>query len=305
VTKTDPKDWTFKQASMHFLEDCEIRNREPVKPSTLEAYRGHIKHIREALGGRKVASFSVVDMKKFVHTLVGKNLKPKTIQTIVTTLKAIIAFPRDKHLNQLFKMDFDAKVIDMPRVKSRDQKAPIVAREILEAAIASKDETALLLIFLASTGLRINEALGTKIGEASDAVSRWHPDQPLVRVRTQQGKNGDDASLKSDAAWRDVELPLEVHGYLKQHANLDNSRLFIQSESQHRKVIAKRAVPGFHSLRRFYRTSLFDVPAGIMRHWMGHEDGSDISNRYDKLASDPRVRREWRDKTSKGFELPF
>ena len=107
----------------------------------------------------------------------------------------------------------------MPRVKSRDQKAPIVARAILEAAIASKDETALLLIFLASTGLRVSEALGTKIGEANGASS-WHPDQPLVRVRTQQGKNGDDASLKSYAAWRDVELPLEVHEYLKQHANM-------------------------------------------------------------------------------------
>src|SRR6266404_2607240 len=138
---------------MYFLEDCETRNREPVKASTLDAYTGHIKHIREALGGRKVASFSVVDMKEFVQTLVGKKLKPKTIQTIVTTLKAIIAFPRDKHLNQLFKMDFDAKVIDMPRVKAREQKAPIISKEQLESAIASKDETALLLILLASTGL--------------------------------------------------------------------------------------------------------------------------------------------------------
>ena len=187
MPKTDPKDWTFKQASMYFLEDCETRNREPVKASTLEAYTGHIKHIKAALGERKLSCFSVADMKDFVSTLVGKKLKPKTIQTIVTTLKAIIAFPRDKHLNQLFKMDFDAKVIDMPRVKSRDQKAPIVSREVLEAAIASKDETALLLIFLASTGLRVSEALGTKTGEASDAVSSWRPDEPLVRVRTNRG----------------------------------------------------------------------------------------------------------------------
>jgi integrase len=298
MPKTDPVNWTFKQASMYFLEDCETRNREPVKPSTLEAYTGHIKHIKAALGERKLSCFTVADMKGFVQTLVDKKLKPKTIQTIVTTLKAIIAFPRDKDLNQLFKMDFDAKVIDMPRVKSRDQKAPIVAREILEAAIASKDETALLLIFLASSGLRINEALGVKVG------SSWGPDEPLVRVRTQQGKNGDDASLKSDAAWRDVELPLDVHEYLKQHANVTKSRLFAHSESNYRKVITRRGIPGFHSLRRFYRTSLFDVPAGIMRHWMGHEDGSDVSNRYDKLASDPRVRREWRDKINKGFELP-
>ena len=138
----------------------------------------------------------------------------------------------------------------------------------------------------------------------ADTVSRWNPELPLVQVRTQQGHNGDDASLKSDAAWRDVELPIDVHEYLKQHADLGNVRLFPQSESRYRKIIAERGVPGFHSLRRFYRTSLFDVPAGIMRHWMGHEDGSDVSNRYDKLASDPRVRREWRDKIGKGFEIP-
>jgi hypothetical protein len=93
MAKTDPVNWTFKQASMYFLEDCETRNREPVKLSTLEAYRGHIKHIKETLGGRKVSSFFVADMKVFVQTLVDKKLKPKTIQTIVTTLKAIIAFP--------------------------------------------------------------------------------------------------------------------------------------------------------------------------------------------------------------------
>jgi hypothetical protein len=61
VTKTDPKEWTFRQASMYFLEDCETRNRDPVKASTLEAYRGHIKHIKAALGERKLSCFTVAD----------------------------------------------------------------------------------------------------------------------------------------------------------------------------------------------------------------------------------------------------
>src|ERR1700730_6605768 len=96
LTAKDPQDYTFRQAATAFLEHCERRNREPVKASTLRAYSGHIrKHIRPAIGERKVACFTVADMRGFVQTLVDKELKPKTIEMVVTTLKAVIAFPRD------------------------------------------------------------------------------------------------------------------------------------------------------------------------------------------------------------------
>ena len=142
MPRTDPKEWNFRQASMYFLEDCEMRNREPVKPSTLEAYTGHIKHIKAALGERKLSCFTVADMKDFVSVLVAKKLSAKRIELIVSTLASIIAFPRDKNLNRLFTVNFPAKLIDRPRVNPREQNAPIVSREVLEAAIAPKDETA-------------------------------------------------------------------------------------------------------------------------------------------------------------------
>jgi hypothetical protein len=142
MPKTDPVNWTFNQASMYFLEDCETRNREPVKPSTLDAYRAHIKHIRETLGERKLSCFTVSDMKDFVGVLVAKKLSPKRIEVIVSTLASVVAFPRDKNLNRLFTVSFPAKLIDRPRVNPREQNAPIVSREVLEAAIAPKDEAA-------------------------------------------------------------------------------------------------------------------------------------------------------------------
>jgi integrase len=283
---------------MRFLEDCETRNCEPVKQSTLDAYSGHVrKHINPALGDRKVACFTVADMKRFVQTLVDKKLKPKTIQTIVTTLTMIVASPRDKDLNQLFKMEFPTKVIDRPKVKLLEQHAPIVSREILEAAIAPKDETALLLVLLASSGLRVSEALGIKIQAPSDDANTWSADTATVYVR---------AHLKTESSRRDCELPREVHEFLVRHADLTRGKLFPMGESYYRKIIMERKVPGFHSCRRFFRTRLGRsfMPHAVMLSWMGHS-GKTTDDRYDKNGDDDAFRRETRDRINKGFELPI
>ena len=278
MPKTDPKDWTFKQASMYFLEDCETRNREPVKQSTLDAYRSHIQHIRESIGERKVAFFTVADMKDFVQVLVAKKLSAKRIEVIVSTLASIVAFPRDKNLNRLFNVSFPAKLIDRPRVNSREQKAPIVSREVLEAAIAPKDETALLLILLASTGLRINEALGIKIQAPSDDTNTWSAGSATVYVR---------AHLKTESSYRDVELPTEVHEFMVRHADRTRDKLFPMGETHYRKLIGERQVPGFHSCRRFFETQLGRafIPRAVMIYWMGHA-GKTIGDRYDKNGDD-------------------
>jgi integrase len=294
--RTDPKDWNFRQAAMYFLEDCEKRNREPVKQSTLDAYRAHITHIRETLGDRKLACFTVSDMKDFVQVLVAKKLSAKRIEVIVSTLASIVAFPRDKNLNRLFTVSFPAKLIDRPRVNPREQHAPIVSREVLEAAIAPKDETALLLVLLASSGQRINEALNIKIQEPSDDSNTWYPGDATVYVRSH---------LKTEAARRDVELNMEVHEFLVAHADLTRGKLFPMGESHYRKMITERRVPGFHSCRRFFETQLGRsfMPRAVMIYWMGHS-GKTIGDRYDKNGDDSAFRRETRDRIPKGFDLP-
>jgi site-specific recombinase XerD len=295
--KKDPKEWTFAQASMYFLEHCETRNREPVKQSTLDAYRAHITHIRETLGDRKLACFTVSDMKDFVQVLVAKKLSAKRIEVIVSTLASIVAFPRDKNLNRVFTVSFPAKLIDRPRVNPREQNAPIVSREVLEAAIAPKDETALLLTLLASSGLRINEALNIKIQGPSDDANTWHPGSATVYVR---------AHLKTEAARRDIELSREVHEFLVTHADLTREKLFPMGESYYRKLISERQVPGFHSCRRFFETQLGRsfMPRAVMIYWMGHS-GKTIGDRYDKNGDDAAFRRETRDRIPKGFDLPI
>jgi integrase len=296
MKKTDQKEWTFAQASMYFLEHCETRNREPVKTSTLKAYRAHIKHIRAALGERKLACFTVADMKEFVQVLVAKGLSPKRVECIVSTLASIIAYPTDNNLNRLFNVNFPAKLIDRPRVNTREQSAPIVSREVLEAAIAPKDETAVLLALLAGSGLRINEALNIRIQEPVDDVNTWYPGDATIYVREH---------LKSEASFRDVELPTEVHAFLVKHADLSREKLFPEPETYYREIITERRVPGFHSCRRFFKTRLDRafIPRGIMLRWMGHSSG-DISDLYDKNGDDAAFRRETRDRIPKGFDLP-
>jgi integrase len=72
--------------------------------------------------------------------------------------------------------------------------------------------------------------------------------------------------------------------------------------SQLEKVLKSR---GFHSFRR-YRTSLLRsvrCPEDIIRFWLGHADSS-ITDRYSKIGSDEKLRRQWCDTVGIGFDLP-
>jgi integrase len=296
-----PKDYTFLQAWIQFMEEGISRSRQPFSASTQKAYKGlWRKWINPRLRTRKISAFTPLEMKKFIKELRTNKLADKTVTLVVTLVRSIIRSVRDDQGNRVFATQYDADFIDLPEVRKRDQKTPSITREQLEAAIASEDETALLLIFLASTGLRIGEALAVRPGNLQDEVSHYWAG--AVYVRTQQ-RGG---PLKTDASRREVEVSTEVHGYLAKHLDPKSEYLFSRSEAWYRERLKERGVPGFHSARRFYRTTLSDsdAPYIVQKFWMGHEVGDDVSERYDKLASSATKRREVRNRVDKGFSLP-
>ena len=160
----------------------------------------------------------------------------------------------------------------------------------------------MLLALLASSGLRINEALNIRIQKPQDDANTWYPGDATVYVR---------AYLKTEAARRDVELPREVYEFLVTHVDLARSQggweaLPGMGETHYRKAIqGGRQVPGFHSCRRFFETQLGRsfMPRAVLLYWMGHS-GKTIGDRYDKNGDDSAFRRETRDRIPKGFELP-
>jgi integrase len=284
------------------MEEGVSRSRQPFSASTQKAYKGlWRKWINPTLRTRKISAFTPLEMKKFIKELRTNKLADKTVTLVVTLVRSIIRSVRDDQGNPVFTMQYDANFIDLPEVRKRDQKTPSITREQLEAAIASEDETALLLIFLASTGLRVGEALAVRPGNLQDEVSHYWAGAVYVRTQRPGGP------LKTDASRRDVEVPSEVHEYLAKHLeDPKNEYLFPQKEAWYRERLKERGVPGFHSARRFYRTILSDseAPYIVQKYWMGHEVGNDVSERYDKLASSATKRREIRNRVDKGFSLP-
>ena len=174
-----PKDYTFLQAWIQFMEEGISRSRQPFSASTQKAYKGlWRKWINPRLRARKIFAFTPLEMKTFIKELRTNKLADKTVTLVVTLLRSIIRSVRDDQGNRVFATQYDADFIDLPEVRKRDQKTPSITREQLEAAIVGEDETALLLIFLASTGLRIGEALAVRPGNLPDEVSHYWAGTP-------------------------------------------------------------------------------------------------------------------------------
>jgi hypothetical protein len=63
---------------------------------------------------------------------------------------------------------------------------------------------------------------------------------------------------------------------------------------------------GTHAFRRFRETHLGKVeglPRGVRLFWMGHAE-ENMTDHYDKIKEDRKVRSEWAERCGVGFELP-
>jgi hypothetical protein len=49
---------------------------------------------------------------------------------------------------------------------------------------------------------------------------------------------------------------------------------------------------------------MIGTPEPLLKSWIGHSSGNDITSRYDKSTDDREWRRTWADKCGIGFELP-
>jgi hypothetical protein len=76
--------------------------------------------------------------------------------------------------------------------------------------------------------------------------------------------------------------------------------------------LAKHNIPGFHSMRRWRVSYLkkFGTPEQLLKFWIGHSSGKDITARgdttarYDKSCDDREWCQTWANKCGIGFDLP-
>ena len=70
-------------------------------------------------------------------------------------------------------------------------------------------------------------------------------------------------------------------------------------------ILEPLQIPGAHSLRRLRVSYLREVGCNesILKAWLGHSAGSDVTNKYDKSADNIAARKTWAERCGTGLDL--
>jgi integrase len=168
---------------------------------------------------------------------------------------------------------------------------------------------------LAGRDVRISELLALRIEEHISA------DRSTVFIRQQRGKKGGvKHTLKTDAAYRDIDLHLALAKMLSDYIGDRKEGFLFQTksgnmlspESFFRNGLATifkrmgRTHVRFNAFRRFRESVLLmsECRQILIDYWMGHEN-PDMSTRYGmQLVEDVKYRKLWAERVGLGFELP-
>jgi integrase len=177
-----------------------------------------------------------------------------------------------------------------------------------------------LFTYLGATGTRISEMLGVEI-------DKHISDDFRTITIAQQIRNGKVVPwLKTDAAYRQVDLDIAVAGRLKKYVGQRTSGFLFQTRTGkpldtrniyfhlHRSLkelgfvnsLTGNHKAGNHAFRRFRNTWLRNrtvCPEGLRKFWLGHAD-EDMGDLYDKICEDVAFRLTMAEQCGHGFDLP-
>jgi integrase len=297
---------TFSQQGRIYIDRLKTRNRRPIKPASVAAFESYLRnHVAPHIGQAELESFNNGALKEFVQVLVQKQLAPKTIAEVSAFVRTILASVLDQDGNQVYPRNWNLDFVDAPPIAKQHQ--PTVTKEFLQNILSDKKlkvRNRVMLALLASTGMRIGELQALQIGpDLSDQNSVWDSGEKLIRIRKSIFR-GQLQDPKTPASVRDIDLPTSVNEMLQRFATGRRQHEFLfcsksgkplEQSYINRYVLKPLGIPGAHSLRRFRVSHLREVGCNedILRHWIGHSAGSDVTNRYSKLSGNLELRRTW------------
>ncbi len=298
---------TFKQQAEKFLTEGATRKRHPLSAGTIRAYRSDINaNLNPLIGHMSLQAIDGKVVKSVIAELAAQGLRPRTIQRNYNVLKGVRESVVSENGEVVFKCNWSADFLDLPAID--DAKQPSVSAQQVQDAISKADTTRkALYVILASTGLRIAEALSLQIGPGDNTGTVWIPQESKIIVRQQKTRAG-LATTKTKAGLREVDLDPAVNEFLLQvFAGIPiGTELFSGSPDYIREVLSMHGIDGgFHAFRRFRIThlKLQGVPDALIKFWVGHEAG-DITEVYTQVGGEIESRKQWAAKAGLGFQLP-
>lgn len=298
---------TFAQQAQKFLLESANRKRNPLRPASLRTYRAQIEtHLIPLIGKKSLQDVGNKVVSEVVQKLVEKGLSPSSITLNVVIIKKIRKSAVNSEGDQLFPATWNTDVIDAPvagKLKQPTVSAQQVQDAISEARKSDRPECAGLYLILASTGLRIAEALALKFGQDDGVSTVWVQSESKIIVRQQKTKTG-VATTKTEAGQREIDLVPELNDQFKDQK--PEEVIFPDSESYYREHLKLDGIEGgFHAFRRFRVTHLRlnGVPEALVKYWTGHAAGN-ITERYTQVAGEIESRKKHAAQAGLGFQLP-
>src|ERR1700730_16483065 len=274
---------TFRDQAKLYLNWAFTRDREPIKDaSSVEAALN--KWILPAIGDMLLANVNNITVKPLVGKM-KKSLSARSVNKYVEYIQQIVASLKDGETGEpIHRRKWDSTVMDLPVVNQRLQRRPSLKVHAVNKLVAeSKGKEQALYVLLGATGMRISEALALETkhflnsGRTIEVCQQVDRDNPRIVTY-----------LKTDGAYRQIDLSTRVAEYLRAFTSGRNGLLFqtrnrtpyLHNNLQTR-WLNERLKPmgldepgmGWHAFRRFRKTWLRGkrCQEDINNFWMGHK----------------------------------
>ena len=306
---------TFRDQAKVYLNWAVTRYREPIKDaSSVEAALN--KWILPAIGDMPLVNVNNVTVKPLVDSM-KRSLSARSINTYVGYIQQVVASLKDGETGEPIHLrKWDSAVMDLPLINSKQQRRPALkAKAVNQLAKESEGEEQALYVLEGATGLRISEALALE-------VKHFINDGRTIAVRQQVDRETPRivSYLKTDAAYREVDLSTSVAEYLRAFIDGKDGLLFetrngtpyLHNNLESRWLTERLKAMGleepgmgWHAFRRFRKTWLRGkrCQEDINNFWMGHKPKT-MSELYSRMDEELEQRLREAEIVGVGFEIP-
>jgi len=306
---------TFRNQAKAYLQNAVSRNRKPLR-DTLSIEGAMRKWIFPAIGDLPVALVDNLTVKPLVQKMCASGLMPRTVNKYVEYIKQVVKSLKAPNGEPVHKRTWDAETMDLPIVEYAEQRRPsLKASAISELIRASSGQERALYILLASTGMRVSEALAVETGHFTNGGCTIRVEQQVTKDCPRIVKY-----LKTCAAKREIDLHPDIAGFFRRYRE-GNSNLLFHTEpgtphlygNLEDRWLTPRLVKmgldedgmGWHSFRRFRKTWLRGTRCleDVSNFWMGHRPQT-MSEIYSHLHEELELRLQEAERVGYGFDLP-
>jgi integrase len=306
---------TFREQAKTYLQKAVSRNRRPLR-DTVSIEGAMRKWIFPAVGDLPLALVDNLSVKPLVQKMCAGGLTPRTVNKYVEYIKQVVKSLKAANGEPIHKRTWDAETMDLPIVEYGEQKRPsLKAKAVSDLIAASTGQEQALYVLLASTGMRVSEALAL---ESRHFIN----DGQTIKVEQQVAKDCPRIVryLKTSAAKREIDLHPDIAEFLRRYRTDKSGLLFHTAKGTPRlynnledRWLTPRLLQmgleekgmGWHSFKRFRKTWLRGTRCleDLNNFWMAHKPQT-MSELYSHLHEELELRQQESERVGFGFVLP-